>query len=388
MPSLGSPRTRRVLLAVAVLLVIAVVVSIARRPTRLASAVLQQRDVVSSLAVVGRVRAPSRAELGASVSGAVMNVHVREGDRVDGGDVVITLDDREARALVRQAEASLAEVRASTTQSIEDAEREAEQAQRDLERVQNVFRDGGLTQQTVEQAQQRAADARSRVEALRGGGSVGSVEPASVARATAALEVARARLALTRITAPTAGTILSRLVEPGDAVSPGQALLDMAFDGSTELVVFPGEENLGSLKVGGTATASADAFPDRVFGAELVLIAPSIDPTQGTIEVRLSVPNPPSFLLPDMTVSVNIETGRKAGAWVIREDAVEGLGTEDPWVGVVRQGRVDRQPVEVGLRAVGYVEILAGIAEDDVVVVGAGGVGIGSRVRADDPDGG
>jgi HlyD family secretion protein len=317
-----------------------------------------------------------------------MSVHVREGDRVGGGEVVITLDDREARALVRQAEASLAEVRASTTQSIEDAAREAEQAQRDLARVQNVFRDGGLTQQTVEQAQQRAADARSRVEALRAAGAVGSVEPASVARATAALEAALARLALTRVTAPTAGTILSRLVEPGDAVSPGRVLLDMAFDGPTELVVFPGEENLASLKVGGPATASTDAFPDRVFDAEVALIAPSVDPTQGTIEVRLSVPSPPSFLLPDMTVSVNIETGRKAGAWVISESAVEGLGTEDPWVGVVRQGRVERQPVEVGLRAVGHVEIVAGIAEDDTVVVGAAGVGIGSRVRVEDPNGG
>ncbi|MDH3208067.1 MAG: efflux RND transporter periplasmic adaptor subunit, partial [Gemmatimonadota bacterium] len=280
------------------------------------------------------------------------------------------------------------EVRASTTQSIEDAERESGQAQRDLERVQSVFRDGGLTQQAVEQAQQRAADARSRLEALRPAGSVGGVEPAAVTRATAALEAARARLALTRITAPAAGTVLSRLVEPGDAVSPGRVLLDLAFDGPTELVVFPGEENLGSLKVGGTATASADAFPDQVFAAELALIAPSVDPTQGTIEVRLMVPNPPSFLLPDMTVSVNIETGRKGGAWVMREGAVEGLGTNDPWVGVVREGRVERQSVEVGLRAVGYVEILAGIAEDDMVVEGAAGVGIGSRVRADDPDGG
>ncbi|MDH3207985.1 MAG: biotin/lipoyl-binding protein, partial [Gemmatimonadota bacterium] len=112
MPAFGSPRSRRVLLAVAVLLVAAVVVSIARRPQRLASVALERRDVVSTLAVVGRVRAPSRAQLGASVSGAVMDVHVREGQRVDAGDVVITLDDREARALVRQAEASLAEVRA------------------------------------------------------------------------------------------------------------------------------------------------------------------------------------------------------------------------------------------------------------------------------------
>jgi HlyD family secretion protein len=163
-------------------------------------------------------------------------------------------------------------------------------------------------------------------------------------------------------------------------------LLDMAFDGPLELVIFPGEENLETLEVGGAATATADAFPSQVFKAELVMIAPSVDPTQGTIEVRLSVPESPAFLLPDMTVSVNIETGRKLGAWVLAEEAVEGLGSSDPWVAVVRQGRLERLPVRVGLRAEGYVEILEGVAEADTVVIGAAGLDVGSRIRVADPD--
>jgi len=374
---------RRGVIGVVALVVVLAGIHFARRTPQLTRTLLEQRDIVSTLAVVGRVRAPARAGLGAAVSGAVKSVHVSEGDRVLQGDVLVTLDDRESSALVSQAEASLAEVMAATDQSIQDAEREAEQAQRDLERVQNVFRDGGLTQQTVERAEQRASDARSRLEAVRAT-AAGSGTPASVMRATAALEAARARLALTRVTAPAAGTILGRLVEPGDAVTPGRILIDMAFDGPTELVVLPGEENLRNLHIGGAATASADAFPDDVFEAEVTMIAPSVDPAQGTIEVRLSVPRAPDFLRPDMTVSVNMETGRKLAAWVLSEGAVEDIGTGRPWVGVVRQGRLERQPVEVGLRAAGYVEILDGLTEADTAVAGAGSLAVGSRIRVDD----
>jgi HlyD family secretion protein len=169
-------------------------------------------------------------------------------------------------------------------------------------------------------------------------------------------------------------------VEPGDAVSPGRALLDLAFEGPVELTVFPSEESLPFLQVGGRATGSADAFPDSVFDATVALVAPSIDPGQGTVEVRLTVPAPPSYLLPDMTVSVNVEAGRKAEAAVLPEAAVRGLGTATPWVAIVRHGRVERAEVAVGLRAPGFVEILDGVGAGDRVVSTAD-VEVGEPVR-------
>ncbi|NNM33371.1 MAG: efflux RND transporter periplasmic adaptor subunit [Gemmatimonadetes bacterium] len=254
-------------------------------------------------------------------------------------------------------------------------------ATRDLERIRSVHATGALTVQRVEQAEQRAADATSRLESLRAMVSAGGREPASVVRAQAALDAARARVALTRVRAPADGVVLARGVEPGDAVSPGQGLLELALDGPAELVVFPGEENLAGLSVGAPATASADAFPKQTFEASVSLVAPSVDPTQGTVEVRLAVPAPPDYLLPDMTVSVNIETGRRPSALVLPEEVVQGLGTADPWVGVVRDGHLERQPVEIGLRATGIVEVLSGIENGEFVARGFEGVELGSRVR-------
>lgn len=344
---------------------------------------LRRQDVVRTLALVGRVRAPSRSRVGASVSGTVQEVRVREGDRVEAGQLLLSLDDREARARVAEADAALAEVTASVRATVEQAEQEATLAQRDLERLQAVAREGGLTRQRVEQAEQRAADARSRLEAARAQAGPGAQGRglATVERARAALEAARARLELTRVVAPAAGIVLVRDVEPGDVVQPGRTLLDLALDGPSEIVVYPAEENLGGIQVGAQATASADAYPDQAFAARVSLVAPSVDAAQGTVEVRLLVADPPPYLLPDMTLSVNIEAGRRQGAAVLPEDAVRGLGTPEPWVAVVRDGRLQRQDVRVGLRADAWVEILSGLAEGEPVVPAAGSPGLGARVR-------
>lgn len=385
---------RRILVSVAVFLGIVVVALTVRSflaPTEVTGITLTERDIVQTLAVVGRVRPPARAGLGASVAGTVTRVLVREGDRVNRGDVLVRLDDREARAAVRQAEAVLTETIASSRDALEQAEREAELAALDRDRLRAILEQGGVTRQRVEQAEQRAADAQSRVESLRAriGADAEEGELASVARARASLEAARARLALTRVTAPAAGTVLTRTVEPGDAAQPGRVMLEVAYDGPVELVVFPSEENLGQLEVGAAVTASADAFPDLVFPGTVSLILPTIDRSQGTVEVRVAVPTPPQYLRADMTVSVNIETGRRAAAQVLPEGALQGLGTGEPWVGVLVDGRLRRREVEVGLRAGDRVEILSGLSPDEVVAIVDDPEGVvGKRVRVtEDPEG-
>lgn len=373
---------RWVLVAAATLGLVALALRLLLPPV-VPSFVLEERPVVRILALVGRVRPLARVRLGTTLSGFVREVRVREGDRVEAGKELLVLDDREVRAGVAEAEAALAEVTASVRATVEQAAMEAEQAQRDFDRIQAVFREGGLTEQRVEQARQRAADARSRLEAAQA-----QVDPrgagasiASVARARASLESARARLALTRVLAPGDGVVLTRSVEPGDAVQPGRVLLEVALDGPTELAVFPAEENLGAIRVGAPAMASPDAFPGETFAAAVSFISPIVDPTQGTVEVRLSVPEPPDYLKPDMTVSVNIEVDRKDDAMVLPMDAVRALGTDTPWVAVVREGRLARQPVEVGLRTDEFVEILSGLRTGEPVVPDSESLEPNKRVR-------
>ena len=338
------------------------------------------REVVRTLVVTGRVRPPIRSEVGTGVAGVVDTVAVREGDTVGAGDLLLRLDDREARALVAQAEARLAEVEAVAEDEIRRAELEVEQARRDAERIRSVVLEGGLTQQRLEQAEQRAADAASRLTAARAGaGGTGGI--ARVAEARAALEAARARWARHTIAAPYAGTVLSRMVEPGDAVQPGAGLLALAADGPTELVAFPAEENLARIAVGAPARVSADAYPDDVFSATVSLVAPAVDDAQGTIEVRLSIDGTVPYLRPGMTVSVNLEVERRRAEVTVPVSAVRGLATDEPWVLLARDRRSERRDVVLGVRGDAFVEVVEGLGPEEAVIRAADEVEPGDRVR-------
>lgn len=368
----------------AVLVVIALVAAVLftmrlTLPVAVQTVTLETKDISRKLVLVGRVRAPSRADLGATIGGVVREVRVREGDRVAAGDILVLLDDREARAAVEQAQAALSEARAGVAANLEQLSLEAEQAQRDLSRIRAVYEVGARTQQQLEQAEQRAADAESRLRAAQAGGEGAS--NSGIVRARAAMNAAAARAALARIEAPSSGVILSRNVEPGDAVQPGRVLIGFASDGPTELVVQPSEENLGLLRVGARAVASPDAYPDSVFEATVSFIAPVVDPDQGTVEVRLRTTNAPAYLLTDMTLSVNIAAGSREGAAVLLAEAVRGLGTSDPWVAVIEDGRLARRSVEVGLQGDGLVEVLTGVERGERIVPFNDSPELGTRVR-------
>ena len=136
--------------------------------------------------------------------------------------------------------------------------------------------------------------------------------------------------------------MLTRDVEPGDLVQPGRTLFTIAMDGNTEIRVPLDERNLSRLALSQKATVIADAYPDKPFPARINFIAPSIDPT-GTVEVRLSVDPVPDFLRQDMTVSVNVETGRRDRTLAIPNDALGIVQGDQATVLLVRDSKIQRQ---------------------------------------------
>lgn len=374
LPPLSDRRpARRVVLPLLVaVLAIGIVVTAARiRPSEAAAVVVRRASISRTLVLTGRVRAPARARIGASLTGIVREVRVREGDHVARGALLLALDDAPAVAALAQARAALAtaEVRARST--ADQAALTASQAERDLARARALFSQGAISARDLEVAEHAAVVARSERDVAQARTPVnGAVAPtlAEIARARAAVAAAEAQLALTRITAPAGATVLVRDVEPGDLVVPGRVLFDLALDGATELVAFPREENLAELAPGAPAVASADAFPTRSFAAHVASLAPVIDPAQGTVEIRLAVPNPPSYLRADMTVSVNIEVARHDTALVVPLDRVGDARGAAPWVVVERDGRAERRSVRLGLQGDGAAEVLAGIREGDRVL--------------------
>lgn len=358
-----------------------------------------RRELVQTVVSSGHVRSPAELNLGVQLGGVVETVAVREGDRVRAGEVLITLDERElrarvdeARAAVRVAEARAGQVRTVSGRVAEASVRQAEAGLREAEarwRRESALAETGATSRAELDAAERGREvARGQVEAARvgvrsagAGGAEARAAGALVRQAEAGLRVAEARVAEARVVAPADGVVLRRSVEPGDIVTAGRVLMVMAREGETELEMNPDERVLSELAVGQRAVASAEAFEAMSFDAVVSYIAPAVELSRGTVEVRLRVASAPRYLRPSMTVSVEVEVARRAGVLVLGVDGVRGAATRSPWVMVVRNGRTERRAVSLGLRGDRGVELRSGLREGERVVPVTERVTEGQRVR-------
>ncbi|MFN0178972.1 MAG: efflux RND transporter periplasmic adaptor subunit [Gemmatimonadales bacterium] len=370
-------------------------------PDRVDATPVTRRLLVQSIVATGRVRSLSRARLGPAVSGTVARVLVRDGERVSAGQLLVQLDPAEALAQLAQARAALGQAEAGMAGMVElrtsvaaatlrSAEVRFQRAQSEYQRTQRLVEAGAtaadqldLANQTLEAARAERDIAEVQLRAAQGGGADRRTAEAARAQASASVQAAQARLDNTRIVAPGPGRVLTRDVEPGDVVQTGRVLLTLALDGPTQISAVPDEKDVARLREGQPAVASADAYPGERFAAKVSYLASSIDPAQGTVEVRLDVDSAPEYLLPDMTVSVQIETGRRPTALLVPVTAVVGLLGTTPSVWAVRDGRSVLAPVTIGVRGEEYLEILEGLAEGDLVItVPPNGITSGQRVRA------
>lgn len=353
---------------------------------RLAAYRVESRPLVQTVVATGRVVSVSRAQVGSEITGVLLERRVREGDHVQAGDILAVLRADDLTAGVREAEAALAQLhesaRPQALAAVRQAEAQLDQASREAQRRRQLFQRQLISRETLEQAEQAETVARTAAERARlvaQSLAAGNPDEALVLERLAA---ARAALAKTFIRAQVAGTVLTRNAEPGDLIQPGRVLFEIARQGDTELLVPLDEKNLSVLALGQPAQCVADAYPTRVFPARVSFIAPSVDPQRGSVEIRLKVNPVPDFLKQDMTVSVNVETGRRAQALVVPNDALEPIDGHAAMVWRVRDGKARRVRVQLGLRGLAVTEITGGLQAGDWVLAGApADLRDGTRVR-------
>jgi HlyD family secretion protein len=380
------------------LLVVAAVFIITLRGKNVVGMPVERRDLLQTVVTTGRVTSLARVEVSSQILGSVAAVRADAGDRVTTGQILVLLRDDEARAaldqslfFVRELEERLRQIGTIdgpvSQQRVGEAEATLRQAVGTLERVQKLF-DAGISSRADLDEAVRARDVAAGVverEKLqrsnsRPQGSDVKLAEARLTQARAAVVVARERLARTVITAPGDGTVISRNVEVGDVVQPGVPLLVLSRNGRTRITAHIDEKNLGLLRVGQTAVASADAYPEKTFPARLSTVVPAVDPQRGTVEARCDVAEPPSYLVPDMTVSLEIEIARHAKVLTVPSEAVRDASTT-PWVLVARDGRAARQDITIGIRGSGASEVTSGLKEGDAVLPGSSKLSVGSRIR-------
>ena len=373
---------------------------LALRGPRVDALPLSYAPLIRTLQFSARVATMSRVDVGSTITGRVAQVHVTEGEQVRKGDVLVQLESDELRAALTQAVATerQAQARLNGLRSTGRSGARAALAQSDatllaasaeLARVRQLVAQGFFSgsrlddaQRAVDVARAQQSGSTAQSQAVGDAGTDVMQAGAQLAASQAATAAAQARLKQAAVLAPADARVLTRQVEPGQIVQPGKALMALALAGPTQLIAQVDERFLDQLQAGQGATVVADAFASQRFAARVLSIAPSVDAQRGAIEVKFALDQQgPAFLREDMTLSIEVETGKRARALVLPLRALRTQASvESATVMVVGGGRAQQRNVRLGLRSLSAVEVLEGLAEGDDVLLG-GTLKAGDRVR-------
>lgn len=310
----------------------------------------------------GTVRTRRRAALSPAISGRVVEIGAREGERVREGQVVLRLDDAELRAQSTLQDRAVRAARAL----VREACARAAQAERDLERSRRLREQGILSADGLEQGESAAEVARASCEAAR----------AELERARAGTDVATVNLDKTILRAPFDGVVAELRTELGEWISPsppGVAIppvVDLIDPSSTYVSAPLDEVDVARVEVGQIVRVTLDSHPDRELAGRVVRIAPYVEDRSEQsrtfeVEVELEDEAFARRLKPGMTADVEVLL--RAREDVLRVPSYALI--EGRRVLVVEGDVLASRPVETGLRNWELVEITGGLSEGESVVV-------------------
>jgi RND family efflux transporter MFP subunit len=374
----GSTRKRRGLLVVALGLIAAAIgLTLAfKKQKPLVEVALAQpaggEQRATLLNASGYVTPRRRATVAAKITGRATAVHAEEGMRVRAGQVLATLDDSDARARLISAKAE----RDVAVAAIADLEVNLANAERELRRTEGLAAAGIRSAQALDLARTTAESLRARLEAAR----------EQVRAAEARIAVGQQDLENTIIRAPFDGLVVSKDAQVGEMVSPLSAgggftrtgiatIVDMK---SLEIEVDVNESYIARVKPGQPVVAKLNAYPDWQIPAKVRTVIPTADRQKATVKVRIAFDALEPRILPDMGVKVaflshsmaEARSGAEVGApkALVPSEAVRQENGK-PVVYRVRDDRLERRAVSLGATLGNGVEISAGIAVGDRVVV-------------------
>jgi HlyD family secretion protein len=285
---------------------------------------------------------------------------------------------------------------------LEEARSNVANALLELERFERLHVDGAVARQTLDAARNRhevalaqQASAQKNFELVRIGPRREQIElaGAQVREAEAALKAAQVDLDNTVIRAPIAGTILERLVEPGEIVTISfiggrgakSAVLSLADLRVLDVEVDVSQNEIGKVRLNQPAGIVADAFPDRTYRGTVTEMAPEANRQKATLQVKVRVAEPDGVIRPEMNAKVTFlepPSGSGGPAKVFAPKEAVFTREAQSFVYQVNDGTATARRVRVGAEADGRIEVLDGLAGGESVVVrGVELLKDGQRVR-------
>jgi RND family efflux transporter MFP subunit len=285
--------------------------------------IVQDRMLPVTHEIVGTVRSRHYAEVAAKVSGRILELPVELGGEVHAGDLLVVIDSRETEARLEQAEAALRQV------------------ETDFQRVDRLRQTGAATVSEFDTLNSRLDSAR------------------------AAVAEARALLEQSRITAPLDGVVARKDAEPGDLAMPGRTLVRLEDPRQLRLEAAVPVSLADRIRAGAEFTVKVDGVGEAL-AASVAEMSPVANPATRTVPVKFDLPAVDG-LRPGQFGRVAIPVGETRGL-VVPLSAVVMRGQLQLVFGV-KDGRAQLRIVRTGRRLADGVEILAGLASGDEIVV-------------------
>lgn len=305
-------------------------------------AVVRRGALAGGLPVTGGLQPVHQTTVQARVGSDIAAVLVREGERVQQGQVLARLGTQDLEARVKQAEAQLA-----------SAKVEAQLSRALVDRNRKLFEKNYFSENDFSRSQ---GEAEAREEAVRA--------------QQAIVDITRKALNDAVVRAPMSGIVARRYVEPGNSVAMDSRLFDIVDLGQMELEASVPAAEVPRIKVGQAVVFTVDGFGGRRFEGQVVRINPVADAATRAIPVYVRVNNPDAALKGGMFARGQITSGTGQQALIVPLAALRS-GEKGASVFVLKEGRLELRAVETGARdeRAGEAVVSKGVVEGEVVVV-------------------
>lgn len=281
--------------------------------------------VRDELVTFGSLRSDESVMIRPEIAGRVAQLHFREGQRVEAGALLISLDDSITRAELAQAQANL------------------NLAEKNFQRAQMLFKRGASNAQALDEASAQQQASR------------------------ASLALSQARLDKTRILAPYDGVLGLRAVSPGDYLSEGQDIVNLEVLDPLKVDFRIPQKAVSQIRLKQLIEVSLDAYPGERFNGEIFAINPRLDEAGRSQAIRAHISNSDGRLSPGQFVRVSVILAERPNALVIPEEAIMPVG-DKLLVNLVVEGKVELREVKLGKRLAGKVEVLEGLQGDETLI--------------------
>ncbi|MBZ5675688.1 MAG: efflux RND transporter periplasmic adaptor subunit [Acidobacteriia bacterium] len=313
----------------------------------------------------GTVRARTSAVIAAKLLGYVREVKVQAGDRVQAGQLLITLDARDLDVNSRKAEAALDEVRSAIPEAdhaVAGAKVNLDLAQTTFNRMQELWSKTSISNQEFDESSAKLKTAQAAYEMARARRAQLDTQAARVQQDIRATEVARS---YAEITAPFAGVVTAKSVDPGALAVPGAPLLTIEREGAYRLETSVEESRLPAIRVGQPVSVKLDGV-DRTIDARVSEIVPAVDAASRSYTVKIDLPAV-AALRSGAFGRASFSLGSRS-ALAIPAGAVTERGQLQS-VMVAENGVAHTRLITVGQKSKDQVEVLSGLAAGENVIL-------------------